>query len=142
MARYGVMGRLHSDMGKEFKANVFKELCQLWSVVKTYTTPYAPWSDGMVERSNRTIKQLLKVYCEQLLNVWDEYIWCIMQAYNGTVHVSTGYTPFILMHSRCENPTLPIDALYTKKRPDLTINNDHCKSMYLAERSKCSRPIR
>ena len=61
---------------------------------KTYTTLYTSWSDGMVKRANRTIKQLLKVYCEEQLKVWDEYIWCKMQAYNSTVHVSTGFTPF------------------------------------------------
>ena len=105
MARYGRVVKLHSDLGMEFKAQVSKHLYELWGVRKTYTTPYTPWSDGQVERANRTIQQLLKVYCEERLHVWDEYIWCVMQAYNSTVQVSTGYTPFMLMHSRCENPT-------------------------------------
>ena len=73
----------------------------------------------MVDRANMTIMHLLKVYCEEQLNVWDEHIWCLMHAYNCTVHVSTGFTPFMLMHSRCENPDLPIDVLYTSRWPDL-----------------------
>ena len=54
MARYGRVAKLHSDLGKEFQAHVMKELCELWGVRKTYTTPYTPWSDGLVERANRT----------------------------------------------------------------------------------------
>ena len=136
MARYGRVHKLHSDLGMEFKAEISQNLYELWSVKKTHTCPYTPWSDGMVERSNRTIKQLLKVFCEERLNVWDEYIWCIMQAYNSTVHVSTGFTPFMLMHSRCENPDLPFDALYTSRRQDLDQRNVQCKSQYLVDQKE------
>ena len=102
-----------------------KHLYELWGVHKMFTTPYTPWSDGQVERANRTIQQLLKVNCEERLHVWDEYIWCVMQAYNSTVQVSTGYTPFMLMHSRCENPDLPLDLLYTSRWPDLIKRNNY-----------------
>ena len=104
--------KLHSDLGREFTANVTKQLYQLWGVNKTFTTAYTPWSDGMVERANRTIKHLLKVYCEEQLDRWDEYIWCVMQAYNSMVQVSTGFTPFMLMHSGSENPDRSLDVLY------------------------------
>ena len=113
MARYRRVEKLHSDLGKEFQANVSKHLFELWSVHKTYTTPYNPWLDGLLERANRTIKHLLEVYCEEQIDVWDEYIWCIMQTYSSTVQISTGCTPFMLMHSRCENPDLLFDLLYT-----------------------------
>ena len=86
MARYGREEKLHSDLGMEFQANVSKHLYELWGVHKTYTTPYTPWSDGQVERANKTIQQLLKVYCEERLHVWDEYIWCVMQAYRAGQH--------------------------------------------------------
>ena len=115
------MEKLHSDLGMEFQANVSKHLYELWGVHKTYTTPYTPWSDGQVERANRTLR----------LHVWDEYIWCVMQAYNSTVQVSTGYTPFMLMHSRCENPDLPLDLLYTSRRPDLIKRNKKCAAKYM-----------
>ena len=103
---------------------------------KTFTTPYTPWSDGLVERANRTIQQLLKVYCDEHLHVWDEYIWCIMQAYNSTVQVSTGYTPFMLMHSQCENPDLPLDLLFTSCRPDLIRRNNKCTAKYMVEQQQ------
>ena len=99
MARYRHKEKLHSALGQEFKAHVMKHMYDLWCVKKTFTTPYTPWSDGLVESANRTIQHLLKVYCEDHITFWDEYLWCVMQAYNSTVQTSTNCTPFMLMHS-------------------------------------------
>jgi len=120
-----------------FQAHVLREMCELWVVRKTYTTPYTPWSDGLVERANRTIKHLLKVYCEEHINVWDEYLWCVTQAYNSTVQVSTGCTPFMLMLSRCENPDLPFDLLYSSRGPDLNARDlNKCPSKCMVEQKE------
>ena len=59
-----------------------------------------------------------------------------MQAYNSTVQVSTGYTPFMLMHSRCENPDLPLDLLYTSRRPDLIKRNKIGAAKYMVEQQR------
>ena len=88
-----------------------QSICLSFGAYIRYTTPYMPRSDRQVERANRTIQQLLKVYCEEQSHVWDQYIWWIMQAYGSTMQTSTGCTPFMLMHSRCENPDLPLDLL-------------------------------
>ena len=56
-----------------------------------------------------------------------------MQAYNSTVQTSTGCTPFMLMHSRCENPDLPLDLLYTSRRPDLLKRKRVCATKYMEE---------
>jgi len=60
MASYRRIEKLHSDLGREFKAHVMEHLFELWGVHKTYTMPYTPWSDGLVEHANRTIQHLLK----------------------------------------------------------------------------------
>ena len=130
MGIYGQVLKLHLDLGLEFKAQVNQHLCRLGSA---YTMLYTPWSNGMVERVNRTIKHLLKVYCKEQLNMKREHIWCLMQAYNTTIHVSTGFTAFVLMHSRCENPDLPLDILYTSRWPDLLKRPPICVSLYLLE---------
>ena len=87
MGRYRLIGKLHSDMGKKFKAHVIEHLYDLWGVVKMLKRPYTPWSNGLVEDANRTIQPLLKVYCENI-HVWDQYILCVMQSYNSIVQVS------------------------------------------------------
>ena len=112
MRRYGTIHKLHSDQGREFESNLISEVCKLWEVEKTRTQPYTPWSDGMVERANRTIHQTLKSLCNEKRNTWDRYLEIVMMAYNASKHDSTGYTPYKLMNSRCEDPELPLDLIY------------------------------
>ena len=50
---------------------------------------------------------------------WDECLLYVMQAYNGTVHASTGFTPHLLMHSQCENARLPVDMLLNEPKETL-----------------------
>jgi len=51
--------RLHSDQGRQFEGHLIEELCKLLQIDKSYTTPYHPQEDGLVERSNRTILDML-----------------------------------------------------------------------------------
>ena len=50
----------HSDRGGEFKADIISRLCDMLRVKKTFTSPYRPESDGMVERSNRSLQAILE----------------------------------------------------------------------------------
>ena len=51
--------QLHSDQGRNFESAVIAEVCKLLGVAKTRTTPYHPQSDGLVERFNRTLLDML-----------------------------------------------------------------------------------
>ena len=111
-SRYGAPERIHTDQGSEFTSKLMKSICQLWNIKKTRTAPYTPWSDGMVERCNRTILGMIAHYVGQSRDDWDEHLWSVVMAYNATPHRSTGFTPFFLFHSRCEDPRLPTDLAY------------------------------
>ena len=111
--RWGTCKRLHSDQGKEFDAALTKQLCRVWNVRKTRTTPFAPWSNGMVERSNKTIKAILRQVCDKdYKRTWDTRLPFVRMAINNTVHATTGFTPYKLFLSRCEDARLPCDLLY------------------------------
>ena len=117
--RYGVCERLHSDQGLEFDNAIMKEICDLWGIKKTRTSPFAPWSNGMVERSNRTIKHMLKhMCCQRWRNDWDERLPFVRMTLNATVHSTTGFTPHKLFMSRCEDPVLPSNLMYGAPRPE------------------------
>ena len=133
VSRYGIMDRLHSDRGKEFTAQVIRHLCEFCGVKQTFTSGHAPWSNAQVERANRTVRSLLLTLTRQHRMEWDECLPAVMQAYNSTVHASTGYTPSLLMHSRCENPRLPVDLLLTPPTETLLERNASCYSEYIEE---------
>ena len=43
---------MHIDQEAQFKLRLIAELCTLWSVRKSHTTPYHPQANGVVERGN------------------------------------------------------------------------------------------
>ena len=121
-SRFGVCHRLHSDQGTEFDSQLMHQICKLWGIQKPRTTPFAPWSNGMVERSNRTIKQILYQHCKDMSD-WDSWLWSIQMTLNSTRHSSTGMTPFKLFMSRCADPVLPVDVIFGAPR---LAGNSHC----------------
>ena len=67
VARYGAFRELHSDEGKNFGSKVVLEVCRLFGIHNTRTTPYHPRSDGFIERSFRTLGRCLKAACREAM---------------------------------------------------------------------------
>ena len=107
VSRFGVS--LHSDQGHESESDLISEMCKLLQVRKTRTVPYNPKSDGMIERANRTVIQMLTTLVNEARNDWDDHLPYVMMAYRASVHESTGLTPNKLMWNHETN--LPIDLM-------------------------------
>lgn len=71
---FGVPLQLHMDLGTNFESKVFLEVCQLLGIYKTRTTIRRSQSDGMVERANRSIQNMISSYISDTQNDWDEHI--------------------------------------------------------------------
>ena len=117
----GVPERLHSDQGRQFEAAVFQELCNRLGISKTRTTPYHPQSDGMVERFNRTLKDMVSKYLKFDGSDWDDKVGPVTFAYNTSKHSVTGYTPFFLVHGR--EARLPVDSLLQRSAATTSIDS-------------------
>ena len=51
--------RLRSDRGGEYFSNVFDEFCEEHGIIHERTPPYSPQSNGVAERKNRTLTDLV-----------------------------------------------------------------------------------
>ena len=100
---------LHTDQGRDFESHLFQHICELLGVHKTRTSPYKPQSDGLVERFNRTLQQMLASYVNGHRNDWDDHLPYMCTAYRSTVHESTKFSPNRLMLGREVN--LPLDVM-------------------------------
>ena len=88
VARYGAFRELHSDQGTNFGSKVVLEVCRLFGIHKTRTTPYHPRSDEFIEWSFRTLGWCLKAACRETKQEWDELVPLILMSYRASKHGS------------------------------------------------------
>ena len=74
IVHYGFPARLHSDQGRNFESSVIKELCSLAGVEKSRTTPYHPLGNGMVERFNQMLLNMLGTLDNHKKEDWKSYV--------------------------------------------------------------------
>ena len=74
------------------------------------TFAYHPQSNGLVERQNRTIKNVLAEDLDQNPEQWPYVIDGVLFLNRVSRHASTNYSPFYLMHNR--EPVFPINLKY------------------------------
>ncbi len=129
ICRFGTPDQLHTDQGRNFEAKVIKEVCQLLGITKTRTTPYHPQSDGLVERFNRTLLNLLSMAASDNERNWDLQLPKIMLAYRTSVQESTRATPFQLMFGR--EVRLPVDVMYGNPSPAQTSTSRYALDLRL-----------
>ena len=105
VCRHGVPAQLLSDCGAAFLSHLLTEICKLLGVEKLNTTAYHPQTDGLVERFNRTLTDMLAKKVEQSEKNWDNHLPFVLFAYRASLQESTGESPFYLLYGR--DPRLP-----------------------------------
>ncbi|XP_034085120.1 uncharacterized protein K02A2.6-like isoform X2 [Gymnodraco acuticeps] len=119
--RFGVPKRIHSDQGRNFESALIRQVCQLYGIEKSRTTPYHPQGNGQCERFNRTLHDLLRSLPPEKKRVWPKYISQLVWAYNTSAHRSTGNTPYSLMFG--VPPRVPADFLLGEGTPEDTTSS-------------------
>jgi transposase InsO family protein len=109
IVHYGFPKRLHSDQGANFQSSIIKELCKLTGMQKSRTTPYHPMGNGVTERMNRTLLNMLGTLDPSKKHDWKSEVSPLVHAYNCTRHDTTGYSPYFLMFGR--QPRLALDVV-------------------------------
>lgn len=115
--RHGSPKELLSDRGRVFLSDVIEALLEKCRVVHRTTTAYHPQTNGMTERFNRTLGDMLAMYVASDQSRWDHVLPFVTYAYNTATQTTTGFSPFFLLYGR--EPTCTLDTILPYS-PDTT----------------------
>ena len=105
---------ISSDNGKEFANKYFKETLERLKIKHIKSSPYSPRTQGMVERSHRTLNDVISKLLGEYPDTWDLHINAAVAAMRFNVSRTTLQSPFSLLYHR--QAVLPIDVLLTPRR--------------------------
>ena len=85
--------KLHSDQGRNFESSFLADLCTVFGVKKSHTTPYHPMGDGLVERMNRSLLTLMCSYVDMEKD-WEEHLQLLLFLYRTSKLAITGLSSY------------------------------------------------
>ena len=91
--------RLRFDRGGEYSSTLFKKICEENGIIHEVTTPYTPEQNGIAERKNRTLKDMMNAMLISSglpSNMWGEAILFACDVLNRVPHKKIRKTPYEL----------------------------------------------
>ena len=95
--QYGIPKIVQSDQGSNFTSDLFKSVMKQLGIKQYLATAYHPESQGMLERFHQTFKSMLRKYCLETGNDWDDGINILLFAIRESKQESLGFSPHQLV---------------------------------------------
>jgi transposase InsO family protein len=126
---------LQSDNGKEFVADVVKNVCKKYGIFQFFSYPYSPL--GFIERFNQTLKKKIFTWLhtnrhhQMQPNRYIDALPALLQNYNHSIHSTLRETPAMIQFcnintSRCLNANRKIyNRLLRANDKTVEIRNPH-----------------
>ena len=125
MGRYGIPKSILSDNGMEFAGRIYTDMMRHLGVKRLTSAPYYPRSNGMVERLNGTLQDMIKSAVRETNKGWVDILPFVTATYRAARHETTGYTPNMMVLGR----ELPLTADIMLGNTDL---DERCPMAYTA----------
>lgn len=97
-SRVGIPDEILTDQGTNFTSRLMVQLHRQLGIKGLRTTPYHPQTDGLVERFNQTLKNMLRKFVADTGKDWDKWLPFLLFAYREVPQASTGFSPFKLLY--------------------------------------------
>ena len=153
-SKHGVPSHVTSDRGLEFVSNFFQSLGTALNMQLHFTSGYHPEGDGQTKRTNQTLEQYLRVYCNYQQDNWSKLLPLAEFAYNNALSATTGVSPFftnkgyhpnITVHperdiasSQAHNFAIDLDELQSTLKAEISVAQQHYQKSADVRRSPAS----
>src|SRR5215469_2877268 len=117
--------RCLTDNGPEFRSSSFQGMLRDLGIRHIRITSFVSQANGMVERTIKTVTELLRM-CTEDMTRWDDFLPKVLWVYNSTVHSALGMSPqrYVLEWNDIHRPVkenlkrLPTDQLDFNEEPE------------------------
>lgn len=121
---FGLPKVIQSDQGTNFMSKLFSQVMQSLSIKHKVSSAYHPESQGSLERFHQTLKSMLRKYCLDSGQDWDEGVPIVLFAVRETIQESLGFSPAELVFGHNVRGPLKIlkeQFMYTDSKPKLNV---------------------
>ena len=129
---------LLSDNGTEFRNSLVSDICAQYNITQTFVVAHHPASNGLVERANKKILEVLRHVVQGCHASWDEWIPQVASAINSSINSSIGESPYFVLFG--EDKRLPYQLLL--ERPTPVYNIDDYAKVHLATSQRIFNHVR
>lgn len=109
LLRHGAPQVIISDRGTPFIAKLLDDLLRLANTTHRLTSAYHPQTNGLTERLNRTLSEMMSMYVAENHTNWDAIVPYVTFAYNTARQSTTGFSPYYLLFAR--EPLTTLDTI-------------------------------
>ena len=103
ISQFGPTEEILSDCGTEFLNETVSALLNVAGIERRVTSPYMPRVDGLCERANQTVANVLKKHAEADNHHWDDWLPFVEYSYNTRINSTTKFSPFEIVFGREPN---------------------------------------
>ncbi|KAI2647274.1 Retrovirus-related Pol polyprotein from transposon 17.6 [Labeo rohita] len=116
-SRVELPSEILTDQGTPFMSRLMADLAHLLKVKQVRTSVYHPQTDGLVERFNQTLKQMLRRVAAEDKKDWDLMLPYVLFGVREVPQASTGFTPFELLFGRQPRGLLDVAREAWERQP-------------------------
>ena len=95
---YGLPANIISDRDRKFDSHFWRAVFKRLDTMLNLSTADHPQTDGQTERVNQVLEDMLRAYVSKRQSNWEDYLPILEFAYNSAKHVTTGFSPFMLLY--------------------------------------------
>ena len=104
--KFGLPEEIRSDNGSEYINTELTHLCNYFEIKFKPSTTYAPWTNGLVEGTNRIIGQFIRTLLNEKYQNWSRKAKFFPYAYNTQYQTRLGMSPYeVVFNQKPRKPT-------------------------------------